>query len=156
MEINRKHELISSLMSDDVVQEVREHVEAVVSAKMGELEGHLSKLLSVSATEACVREEPDSLKALLAGIETRIWEDHEALVDAFNALAEAMNEQTALLGALCGEVKTMSKKIDTLCSHTRCVLSTKGRTLRQSPSPFKALQTGWTLSHPSSRVSRTS
>ena len=49
--------------------------------------------LSRCEKEACVREEPDSLKALLAGIETRIWEDHEALVDATNAHTAAMNSQ---------------------------------------------------------------
>ena len=71
-------------MFDDAVQDVRAHVESVVSAKMGELEERLSRLLSGSATDASVRDESDALKVLLAGVETRFREEHTALVDANN------------------------------------------------------------------------
>ena len=105
-------------MFDDEVQDVRAHVESVVSAKMGELKERLSMLLSGCAKEECVRDEADALKVLLAGIETRFREEHTALVDAINAHTAATNAQTALLEALCDEVKTMSEKVDVLCSHT--------------------------------------
>ena len=105
-------------MFDDAVQDVRAHAEAVVSAKMGELEERLSKLLSGCATEASVRDEADALKVLLAGVETRFREEHAALVDAINAHTEATNAQTALLEAMWGEVKTANEKVDVLCSHT--------------------------------------
>ena len=71
-------------MIDDVVQDVGARVERVASSKMGELEERLSKHLSKCATEASVREESDALKELLAGVETRFWEEHTALVDAIN------------------------------------------------------------------------
>ena len=105
-------------MSDDVVQDVRARVETVVSAKMGEVEERLSKLLSGCAKEASVREEADALKVLLAGVETRFREEHAALVEAINAHTVATNAQTALLEAVCSEVKTMNNKVDGLCSHT--------------------------------------
>ena len=82
----------SFLMSDGVVQDVRAHVEAVVSAKMGELEDRLSGLLSGCATEASVRDESDALKVLLAGVETRFREEHRVLVGA-------INEQNAMMKA---------------------------------------------------------
>ena len=118
LESQSKTEKSFFIMLDDVVQDVRAHVESVVSAKMGELEERLSKLLSGCATEASVRAESDTLKVLLAGIETRFLEDHEALVDAINAHTAATTAQTALLGALCGDVKAMDEKLDVLCSHT--------------------------------------
>ena len=105
-------------MFDNVVQDVRAHVESVVSAKVVELEERLSKLLSECAKEASVRDESDALKVLLAGVETRFREEHTALIDAINALAAATNAQTALLSALCGDLKVMSEKVDSLCSHT--------------------------------------
>ena len=105
-------------MSDDVVRDVNTRVESVVSAKMGELEERLSKLLSGCAKEASVRDESNALKALLTRTETRFMEENTALVEAINAHTEATNAQTALLGALCNEVKTMNERIDVLCLHT--------------------------------------
>ena len=137
-------------MRDDVVQDGKAHVERVVSAKMGELEVRLSMLLSRCANEASVRDEAAALKELLAGVETRFREEHTALVDAINAHTKATTAQTALLGALCCEVKTTSEKVDALCSHTRVVCTSRG-TLRQSTTPSK-LWRRQTLFHPSSRV----
>ena len=57
-------------------------------------------------------------KVLLAGVETRFREEHTALVDAINELKAMTKAQTALLEALCGEVKTVNEKVDALCSHT--------------------------------------
>ena len=105
-------------MFDDVVQDVRAHVESVVSAKMGDLEGRLFKFLSGCATDASVRDGSDALKVLLAGVETQFLEEHMVLVDTINAHTAATNAQTALLGAVCDDVKTMDKKVDVLCSHT--------------------------------------
>ena len=105
-------------MNAGVVQDVRAHVEGVVSAKVGELEERLSKLFSVCTTETCVRDEADALKKFLAAIETRFWEEHTALVGAINAHTAATTAQTSLLEALLPEVKTMSEKIVVLCSHT--------------------------------------
>ena len=93
---------ISCQMLDDVVQDVRAHVESVVSAKMGELEERLSKLLSARAKETCVREEADAPKVLLAGVETRSQEEHTALVDVIDEPTAATNAKTNLLEALCG------------------------------------------------------
>ena len=104
-------------MFDDVVQDVKAHVESVVSAKVGELEERLSKLLSGCAKEASVMVESDAQKVLQAGVETRFREEHTALVDTTNAHTAATNGQTALLGVLCGEVKATSEKVDVLCSH---------------------------------------
>ena len=105
-------------MFDDTVQDVIAHVESVVSAKMGELEERLSKLLSGCAKEASVRDESDALKVLLVRIETQFSEEHTALVDALNANTAMTIARTALLKALCREVKTMNEKIDGLCSHS--------------------------------------
>ena len=104
-------------MFDDVVQDVRAHVERVVSAKMDELEERLSMLLSGCAKEASIMDESDALKALLAGGETRFREEHKALVDAINAHTQETNAQTALLETVCHEVKMMNEKVDILCSH---------------------------------------
>ena len=112
-------------MFDNVVQDVRAHVESVVSAKMGELEERFSKLLSWCA-ETCVRAESDALKVFLAGVETRFREEHGVLIDAINAHTAATNKQTALLEALCGEVKAMSEKVGALCSHTGRLGLTEG------------------------------
>ena len=54
----------------------------------------------------------------LAGIETRFREEHTAVVEAINVQKETTNGQTALLGALCSEVKRTSEKVGVLCSHT--------------------------------------
>ena len=105
-------------MFDGVVQNARAHVESVVTAKMGELEERLSKLLSGCAKDACVRDESDAMEVLLAGVETRFREGRAALVEALNALTTATKAQTALLEALFHEVKTMSENVDRLCSHT--------------------------------------
>ena len=107
----------SCLMFDNVVQDVRAHVESVVSAKMGELEERLSNLLSGCAKEASVRDEADALKVLLAGVETRFREENAALFDAINEHTVATNAQTALLTTMCGEAKAMNEKLDVLCSH---------------------------------------
>ena len=64
------------------------------------------------------KDESDALKVLLAGTETRFREEHAALVDAINEQKAMIKAQTALLGALCGDVKAMDKKMDNLCSHT--------------------------------------
>ena len=98
-------------MFDDVVQDVRAHVESVVSAKMGDLEGRLFKFLSGCATDASVRDGSDALKVLLAGVETQFLEEHMVLVDTINAHTAATNAQTALLEAVCGEVKAINEKI---------------------------------------------
>ena len=66
-------------MLGDVVQDVRAHVETVVSAKMGVLEERIFGLLSGCAKDASVRDESDALKVLLAGVETRFREEHAAL-----------------------------------------------------------------------------
>ena len=75
-------------MFDDVVQDVRAHVETVVSAKVGELEERLYMLSSGCAKEARVKDESDALKVLLAGVETRFREEHAALVEAINVHAQ--------------------------------------------------------------------
>ena len=72
-------------MFDDVVQDVRVHVETVVSAKTGEPEERILALMCGCATETYVREEADAMKDLLVGIETRFREEHAALVDATTA-----------------------------------------------------------------------
>ena len=54
-------------MLGDVCQEVRARIESVVTAKMGESNERLSKLLTGCAKEASVREEADALKVPLAG-----------------------------------------------------------------------------------------
>ena len=92
-------------MFDDVFQKHNAHCERVVSAKMGELEGRLSKLLSGCAKETCVRDESDVLVVFLSGVEARSREEHKALVEALNANTEATNAQTNLVEAVCGEVK---------------------------------------------------
>ena len=84
-------------MFDDVVQDVRAQVVSVVSAKMGELEDRLSKLLSDCAKDARVRDESDALKGLLSGVEMRFREEHVVLVEAINELTAATKAQTALL-----------------------------------------------------------
>ena len=66
-------------------------------------------------TETSVREESDSLKGLLAGIETRF---REALADATIEQKAATKSQTALLLALWGEVKATKENVDELCSQT--------------------------------------
>ena len=111
---------------DDVAQDVRAQVESVVSAKTDELDGRLSNLLSGCAKDAIVRDEPDTLKALLARIETRFMEEHTALVDEVNEQKAMTNVQTSLLEALCGEVKAASEKLDALCSHTGCLGNIEG------------------------------
>ena len=105
-------------MFDDVVEDVKAHVERVVSAKVDELKERIAGLLSVCAKETSVREESDAMKALLSGIETRFREEHALLVEAINGHTEATKEQTKLLEALFGEAKTMNGKVDVLCSHT--------------------------------------
>ena len=57
-------------MSDDAVQDVKTHVEGVVSAKVDELFERISGLLSKCSKEANVKES-DALKTLLCGIEMR-------------------------------------------------------------------------------------
>ena len=54
-------------MSDGVVQDVRAHVERVVSATMGELDERLSMILSGGAMETHVKEGSDAPEVLLAG-----------------------------------------------------------------------------------------
>ena len=105
-------------MFDDVVQDVRAHVEGFVSTTMGEVEEHLSGLLSGCAKETCVREESVVLKVLVAGAETLFREGHVAHVEAINEQKSMTNVQTSLPVALCGEVKVLNEKIDILCSHT--------------------------------------
>ena len=115
---NKENGKINCLMFDDVVQDVRAHVESVVSAKMGELEGRLSRRLSVCANEASVRDGPDALKVPLAGIETRFREEHAALVEVLTEQKAMTKSQTAQPEVLCRDVKAMSEKVDVLCSHT--------------------------------------
>ena len=105
-------------MNDGIFHEDNAHCERVVSAKVGDLGGRLSELLSGCVTEACVKDESNALEVLLAGIETQFQEEHAALVDAINAHTAATNAQTSLLEALCGEVKAMNEKMDVLCSRT--------------------------------------
>ena len=133
------------------MQDVRAHVESVVSAKMVEVEGRLSKTLSGCAKKASVRDESDALKVLLAGVVMRLREEHTALVEAINAQEAMTNAPTVLLGALCGQVKAMNEKVVTFVP-TRLVLGTSSWTLRQSPGLSKALPMGQTQICPSSRV----
>ena len=105
-------------MFGDVVQDVKAHVESVVSAKMDKLEERVSELLSGCAKDATVREEADTVKVLLAGIEMRFREEHSVFVEAINAHTAATKAQTSLLEALFNEVKTMNGKMDVLCSQT--------------------------------------
>ena len=97
-------------MNDDAVQDVKAHVESVVSEKIRKSENHVVELLSECTEEKSVREESDALKAILAGIEMRFREEHAALVEAIHAQTAATKAQTKLLEGLCGEVKTMNKK----------------------------------------------
>ena len=100
------------------MQDVRAHIESVVSAVMGKLRLSVIGHLSSCAKEACVRDEADVLKELLAGVETRFREEHTALVETINTHTAATMAQTSLLVAVCLEVKAMSEKIGVLCSHT--------------------------------------
>ena len=93
-------------------------VETVVLAKVGELGGSVLQLLSSYAMEACVKDESDALKVLLAGNETRFREEHAAVVDANNGQKAVTNAQASLLTTLCADVKVMKEKLDVLCSHT--------------------------------------
>ena len=102
-------------MLDDAVQDVRAHVESVVSAKTRELEERLSRILSWCAKDASVKDEADALKVLLAGVETRFREEHTALVGAISAHTAMTNAQTALLEALSRDVKVMNETFDALC-----------------------------------------
>ena len=117
-------------MFDDVVQDVKAHVEGVVSAKIGELEERLSKLLSGCAKETCAKDASDMLKMLLAGIETRFQEQRMELVEAINEQKATINAQMTLLEALCVDVKTMNGKADILCSHD-VILGTSRGTLQR-------------------------
>ena len=105
-------------MFDDAVQDVKAHVESVVSAKVDELKERIAGLLSVCAKEASVREESDAVKVLLSTIEMRFREEHAALVEAISANTAATKAQTGLLEVLCNEMKAMNGKMDVLCSHT--------------------------------------
>ena len=105
-------------MIDDVCQDVNAYNERVIATKMGELEERLSRQMSGYATEKCVKAESDALKELLIGVETRFGEEHAALVEATNELKAMTKAQASLLEALCGDVKTVSEKVDALCSHT--------------------------------------
>ena len=67
---------------------------------------------------ACVREESDALKVLLAGVKRRFREGHAALVMATNKQRPLKNAQMTLLEALSREVRMMREKVDVLCSHT--------------------------------------
>ena len=104
-------------MSDDVVEDVKAHVECVVSAKMDELNERVSGLLSGCAKKANVKAESDALKTLLSGIEMQFGEEHAALVEAINAHTVATKAQTSLLDALRNGVKTVNEKMDLLCTH---------------------------------------
>ena len=103
-------------MFEDVVQDVGAHVEGVVSAKVGELEERLSLLLTVCATEACVGDESDSLKVLLAGVETWFREEHAALADTINVQRAMTKSQTGLLETL-GKVKATCERTGIHCWH---------------------------------------
>ena len=113
------------------MQDVRAHVESVVSAKMVEVEGRLSKTLSGCAKKASVRDESDALKVLLAGVVMRLREEHTALVEAINAQEAMTNAPTVLLGALCGQVKAMNEKNDSLCSHGSSCAHRRGRCINR-------------------------
>ena len=104
-------------MFDGIVQDVKAHVEGVVSAKTGELYEHISGLLSVRSKNASVMEESDALKTLLFGIEVRFREEHGALVEKINAHTVVTKDQTSLLDALFNEAKTSNEKVDRLCTH---------------------------------------
>ena len=118
-------------------------VETVVLAKVGELGGSVLQLLSSYAMEACVKDESDALKVLLAGVETRFREEHAAVVEAIGEQKAMMNEQTPLLEALCGEVKAVSEEVDPLCSHTgRLGFTEQGVAAKPSRSrPWRRRQT---------------
>ena len=67
--------------------------------------------------ETFVKAESYALEVLLAGVETRFREEHAVLVEAINEQRAMTKEQTALLEALCSEVKTTSEKVDSF-AHT--------------------------------------
>ena len=133
------------------MQDVRAHVEGVVSAKTDELEERLSKLLSGCAKEASVRDEADALKVLLAGVEMRFGEGQMALVEAINAHTAATNAQMILLEALCREVKTMNEKVDSLCSHAGRLGDVEGD-VAPIAKTVQVFKTRRTLFHPSSHT----
>ena len=112
-----RREISVDWMSDDAVQDVKAHVDGVVSAKMDGLYEHISGLLSRYAKEADVKEESDALKTLLFGIEVRFREEHGALVEKINAHTVVTKDQTSLLDALFNEAKTSNEKVDRLCTH---------------------------------------
>ena len=82
-------------MFDDVIHDVKVHVENFVSATMGEL-----------------------VKELLTGIEMRFQEEHVALVEAINAFTSAAKAQTTRLHTLCNDAHSINEKMDVLCSQT--------------------------------------
>ena len=105
-------------MLDEVVEDVTARVERNVTARMDELKELLSRVLSCCAKETCVREESDTVKVLLSGIEMRFRAEHGALVEAINAHTLATKVHSSHLEVLCKEVQAMNEKKDVLCSHT--------------------------------------
>ena len=138
-------------MNDGIFHEDNAHCERVVSAKVGDLGGRLSELLSGCVTEACVKDESNALEVLLAGIETQFQEEHAALVDAINAHTAATNAQMILLEALCREVKTMNEKVDSLCSHAGRLGDVEGD-VAPIAKTVQVFKTRRTLFHPSSHT----
>ena len=99
------------------MEDVKAHVERVVSTKMDELSGRVSVLLSVCSKETSIKAESNAAKVQFAEIEMRFNEEHMVLVEAINAHTVATDLQTRLLEGLCQEVKLMNEKVDRLCSH---------------------------------------
>ena len=67
-------------MFDDITQDVKAHVEKIVSAKIDELNERVSGLLSCCAKESSVSMESDALKTLLSGIGMRFRDEPSVLV----------------------------------------------------------------------------
>ena len=91
--------------ADGVVQDVRAHVERIVTAKMDKVEGRVLGLLSRCSTEVCVGDESDVLKVVLDGVETRFMDEHTALAKSTNEQKATTKAQSNLLGVLWGEAK---------------------------------------------------
>ena len=61
-------------MFDDIMEDVNEHIENIITAKKDKLNEHISGILSVRSKETSVKDASDPEKVQLAGIEMRFLE----------------------------------------------------------------------------------
>ena len=99
-------------MLSDVLCDTSTRVEALVSAKVDELNGLMIVLVGECATKQSIHDKLDSMNEVLSGIEKRLHDEHDAILCVVKAPTARLEALECLMNGVGVDVKNLQREVD--------------------------------------------